>query len=62
LTTETISLFIQRQSFVFLNLGYGAAASVVMLLLVILVGVILFAILMMSARVIKSTFGRESYV
>ncbi|MCL0092609.1 sugar ABC transporter permease [Dehalococcoidia bacterium] len=61
-TTETISLFIYRQSFVFLNLGYGAAASIVMLLLVILTGASLFAILILGARVIKSTFGRQSYV
>ncbi|MCL0075989.1 sugar ABC transporter permease [Dehalococcoidia bacterium] len=60
-TTETISLFIYRQSFVFLNLGYGAAASIVMLLLVILAGASLFAILILGARVIKSTFGRQSY-
>jgi len=60
-TTETISLFIYRHSFVFLNLGYGAAASIVMLLLVILAGVTLFAILILGARVIRSTFGRQSY-
>lgn len=40
-STETLSIFIYREAFMFFNKNYAAAASVVLLLLV-LVAVILF--------------------
>jgi len=50
-STETLSMFAYRQSFMFFNVGYGAAASIIILIL----GIILAQVL------IKYTWGKEEY-
>jgi len=50
-STETLSMFAYRQSFMFFNIGYGAAASIIILIL----GIILAQIL------IKYAWGKEEY-